>query len=299
MKKYKSLIVFLLCIEIFISSHKVFSHSLDYHKPLLKIIFFNVSQGDASLIQLPNKKNLLIDGGPGGDDYSRFDAGKKIILPYCTKNNIKKIHALIMTHPHSDHIGGLLSILKNFPVECIYDCGMPHTSELYYQCLEIIDKKRIKYKIPTSGDTIQLDPKVQISILHPLKNWKYQKEANNNSIVIMMRYGQIKCLFTGDIEKEVEKILIHHYSLESTLIKIPHHGADTSSSDDFIKAVNPKIGILSVGKHNSFNHPSMEVIKKYKGQNTKILRTDIVGHIMFITDGNHYTLKTIKYNKNL
>ncbi len=258
-----------------------------------------MGQGDASLIQLPNNKNLLIDGGPGGDDYSRFDAGKKIILPYCQKNKIKKIDAIIMTHPHSDHIGGLLSILKKIPVECIYDCGMPHTSELYYQCLEIIDKKKIIYKIPTSGDEILLDPNVQITVLHPPKNWKYRKEANDNSIVIMIHYNKIKCLFTGDIEKEVEKILLNNSSIESTLIKIPHHGSDTSSSDKFIKAVNSKIGIISVGKRNSFGHPSMEVIKKYKDHNTKVSRTDVDGHIIFITDGNHYTLKTIKYNKKV
>ena len=293
--------IFLMFIVIFlfqINLDASLQGKLKSGKPVLKVVFLDVWQGDSMLVIFPNKKTLLIDGGSGGSKYSRFDAGKMIIGPYLRKNRISKIDAIVTSHPHSDHIGGLLNIFKRFKINTVYDSGMTYTTELYMNCLTIIDKKKMKFKIPHLGQKIKIDPDVEVKVLHPSKDWSYSDNPNDNSIVLHIKYGKVSLLFTGDIEESVEFHLIEEgVDINSTILKVAHHGSDTSSSVDFIDAVNPEAAIVSVGKNNKFGHPSALVMSSYEDQGVSIYRTDYDGDITFITDGSHYKIKTEKRRK--
>ncbi|MDD5067824.1 MAG: ComEC/Rec2 family competence protein [bacterium] len=264
-------------------------------RPLLKVVILDVWQGDASLIIFPNKKTLLIDAGPGGSEYTKFDAGKSVVSPYLRKNRISFIDTIVWTHPHSDHIGGIPSVLDKARAGEVLDCGMAYTTELYINCLTVVDREKIKYTIPRANDRIKLDPLVQVKVVHPSKNWEYSNNPNDNSIVIKVKYGKVSFLFTGDAENEAEDFMVREgQDIKATILKVPHHGSDTSSSDDFLDTVDPEAAVISVGRNNKFGHPAKSTIAKYQERGIKIYRTDQNGDLTFTTDGEHYTVDTAK-----
>lgn len=291
-------IIFSLLLFFFLFDTDLYSGlegKINLQKPLLKVTVLDVWQGDSILVVFPNKKIMLVDGGLGGNKYSRFDAGKMVISPYLKRRKFSRIHNLVMTHPHSDHIGGLLAILKKFKIGQVMDSGMTYTTEIYLNCLTVIDKKKIKYIIPETGDQINLDRRVKVKVLHPAKDWEYSDNPNDNSIVLRIKYGKVSFLLTGDIEDRAEYNLLEEgVNLSSTILKVPHHGSATSSSDDFLDAVDPEVAVISVGRNNKFGHPSPSVLASYQDQDIKIYRTDYNGDITFITDGAHYKVETKK-----
>ncbi|MBN1898163.1 MAG: MBL fold metallo-hydrolase [Spirochaetes bacterium] len=289
----KTLLILFSLLFIFLSPVYSAEGKVNYGKPLLKVVILDVWQGDSILIITPKGKVVLIDAGMGGSEYMKFDAGKMVIYPYFKKHRINKIDYLVMTHPHSDHIGGLPYLLNKIKVNKCYDCGMPYTSGLYMNCLEIISEKKIKYVIPSGPATLKWDPYLKVKLIHPPKKWDYSDNPNNNSLSLKISYKKISFLFTGDIEEEVEEdILSSGQDLESTFLKVGHHGSDTSSSVNFIEAVNPKVAFVCVGKNNKFGHPSASVISRFTERGIKVFRTDYNGDISIITDGENYEIKT-------
>lgn len=291
------LLIFILAFLVL--SINLFSAGLEgkvnYGKPLLKVIFLDVWQGDSALIITPSGKIALIDAGQGGSEYMRFDAGEMVIYPYCKQNGITKFDYVVMTHPHSDHIGGLPYIFNKIRISKIYDCGQPYTSQLYINCLETISEKKIKYSIPLGPLNLNWDPLIKVKVLHPPKGWNYSDNPNNNSIVIKIIYNKISFLFTGDAEDNAEYTMVDSkFDLNSTILKVPHHGSDTSSCDAFLDAVNPEVAVISVGKNNKFGHPSPSTLARYVQRGIKIYRTDYHGHITVITDGENYEIETQK-----
>lgn len=264
-------------------------------KPLMKVVILDVWQGDSSLIILPNKKTILIDAGPGGSEYSKFDAGKSVILPFLKKNRVSRIDLAVWTHPHSDHIGGIPYLLNRAACGQVYDCGMAYTTDLYINCLTVIDKKKIKYTIPYAGDKTALDPSVRIDLCHPSRDWSYSSNPNDNSIVLKIKFGKVAFLFTGDAENEAEDFMIRAgRDLKAAVLKVPHHGSDTSSTEDFIDAVDPEAAVISVGRNNKFGLPTSATVAKYRSRDLKLMRTDQHGDITFTTDGEHFIVETSK-----
>ncbi len=256
---------------------------------LLKVTFLDIGQGDAAFIQFPDKRNMLIDGGDG----------RLAILPsYLWDKRIRRIDYLVLTHPHPDHVGGLLDVLPYFKIGEVWDSGQESTSPEYEEFLRIIAHNRIPYKIVRKGERLSLAPGVGINILHPQE--KFLKgsgsEANSNSIAIRLLYKRVGFLFTGDIEKEAEGLLVNKYGarLKSTILKIPHHGSKTSSTLKFLEKVSPECAIMSVGANNLFGHPHKEVIERYRGLGIKLYRTDEVGAVIVTTDGKSYNVQTMK-----
>lgn len=286
-RKNKIFILFLCALAVL-----VWIKTLSREEPLLKVTFLDIGQGDACLIEFPGGGNMLIDGGEGG----KYNKGKSIVS-YLRRRGINRIDILLLTHPHDDHVGGLLSILKSFSVSLVLDGGKIHTSYTYEKFLKLIETKKIPYRIIKSGDKIDGIPKIKILILHPspLPLEETGLDMNNNSVVLKITYGEIGLLFTGDIEKEAEAELLRYGPLlQNTLIKVPHHGSLTSSSSVFLDAVNPQIAVISVGKNNPFRHPSPKIINRYRKKDIKVYRTDTQGAITFSTDGKSFWISTMR-----
>ncbi|MDV3428899.1 MAG: MBL fold metallo-hydrolase [Bacillota bacterium] len=242
----------------------------------IKISCINVGEGDSILIQY-NNKNFLIDGGP-------LDGSDKL-LKYIKSNRIKNFSCIFITHPHEDHIGGLPKILSKYKVHDIFSSGSASNSPAYVKLTNLIKQKGVKAGVLKNDDKIIIDKNFFFQILSSENSNK--DNLNNNSLVIKLTYCNNTFLFMGDAEKEIEDNLLESkFNLRSDVIKIAHHGSSTSTSDDFLDAVSPKIALISCGLNNSFNHPSKIIINRLKSRNVIFFRTDIDGTIELYSDGN-------------
>jgi len=250
-------------------------------------IQFDVGQGDAALLRMPHGKNMLIDGGARQEG---FDQGEKVIAPYLRRNGIRSLDAVVLTHPHNDHVGGLIYIMNHFNVKQIYTAGTVFYSGLYGRFFETIEQKRIPHQIITAPDSI-LFPGVRLYFLSPSETLMAQTTGtnsviNNQSLVIRLLYGKNILLFTGDAEKEAEYDMLSRGRLgPCDAVKSGHHGSSTSSSFPFVRRIAPKFAVISVGENNRHGHPSDEVIQRYADNGALVLRTDEEGAIVFRLDG--------------
>lgn len=263
---------------------------------LLKIYFIDVYQGDSIFIIMPNKTTMLIDAG---DKSKYYDCGK-YVYNFIKKQKVNKINLIIATHPHRDHIGGLEYILSNIKVEKFYDPVIPYGSDIYKKILALIDKKKVSYYICREETEIKLDPEVEVKVLNPPKNYLF-KLLNDNSVVLKIRYKDFSLLLTGDIEKKAEEDFIKRYwnnreLLKSEIIKVPHHGSKTSSTQIFLQLVSPKVAVFTCGKNkkSKIKFPEKEIVDRYKEIGAKIYRTCIDGTIEITTDGMDYKINKIK-----
>lgn len=247
----------------------------------LRISFLDVGQGDAILIQKGNQQ-VLVDGGPSPQAIS-LELGNK--MPFWDRT----IELVILTHPSADHITGLVEVLQRYKVKQVLYPDLDFKSDIYDEWLRLLKEKNIKCIIAQAGQQINLGGGV-IKILNPPIPLLTGTESDldNNSVVIHISMGKVSFLLTADIMWEAEFELIgRRADLTSTVLKVAHHGSDTSTSQEFLAVVNPQIAIISVGKGNPFGHPSDEVLERLKeklGQEN-IYRTDEHGTIEFITDG--------------
>jgi len=262
----------------------------------LKVNFINVGEGDCILIEAPNKINILIDGG--GTPQSNFDVGNKIVIPYLRRKGINKINLLVLTHPHLDHLEGLLPVIREFRVDMVLDSGLICDSSEYKEFISIIHKKGIPYHQAKAGDNFIFSNNLEIFLLNPLYDSDFYDESdfNNASIVVKLFYKNADFLFTGDIEEATEKkLLVWQNILQSDILKVGHHGSETSTNLEFLDKVNPSIAVITVGK-NHFGHPSQKIIERLKDRNIQIYRTDENGTIIIRTNGQEYWIKTLREN---
>lgn len=255
----------------------------------LKIYFVDVGQGECSVIVTPKGKNIIIDGGEGNTD--KYDYGKKVVLPYLLDRKIRKIDYMIISHTDSDHIGGLFAILENVKVDKIIIGIQPENSKQLESLIKIAKKKKIEIKVLQAGDKLKIEEELFIDILWPnKKDLIADNPLNNNSLVCKLIYKKFTMLFTGDIEKDAEEKIVHLYRntniLESSFLKLAHHGSGTSSCQDILEIIKPKIALIGVGKNNKFGYPNNEVIKRLEICGTKIYRTDEYGEIIIEVDKN-------------
>ncbi|MCJ7691306.1 MAG: MBL fold metallo-hydrolase [Clostridiaceae bacterium] len=239
--------------------------------------FIDVGQGDCILIQV-NHKNLLIDSGPS-------DSNKKVIR-YLKNNNITKLDYIIATHPHEDHIGGMASIIKAFKVGEFIAPKATSSSEEFKDMIRSLINKNLNIKVAKPNITLDLGPNTTCIILSP--NKKVYKDTNNYSCAIKISYKTSTYLFTGDIETISEQeILNKGYDLKAQVLKVGHHGSNSSTSMEFLNAVRPKIAVISCGANNTYGHPNKETIDKLQNQNCIIYRTDLDKNIVLISDGTN------------
>ena len=271
--KYISIILIFIILTNTISN-KIFQE--------IKIYFVDVGQGDSTLIQTIEGKNILIDGG--GSEFGSFDVGESILLPYLLDRRITTIDYLMISHFDSDHIGGVFAILENLKVKNIIISKQGETSENLKKFYEITNNKGIRTIIVKKGDIVEIDKYSHFEILFPEDNLIEDNILNNNSIVARFNSLDFSILFTGDIEEIAEKRLCELYSgtdkLEAFVLKVAHHGSKTSSTEEFLELVKPKIALIGVGKNNNFGHPNIDVIERLENMGSKIYRTDNCGEII-------------------
>ncbi len=249
----------------------------------LQVKVLDIGQGDAILIR-GGGQTVLVDTG----DIETRDK----LVAYIKKEGITAIDTVIITHPHADHLGGMLGVLENFKVKQIYDSGQTGTTALYRKYLSEVQKQKIPFNLVKAGDEISITNEIKLKFLAPSKPFITESAMNNNSIVAKLTYNQFSMLLTGDAEKESEKNMVKNYpkELKSTVLKAGHHGSNTSSSSGFLKAVAPEAVIISLGVNNDYHHPHPSTLKKYVDAQLKIYRTDLDGTVTITSDGKTYKI---------
>lgn len=241
--------------------------------------FINVGQGDAILIQSPNGKTMLIDGGVKGEGSN--------VVSYLREQGVKQLDYVVATHPDADHIGGLISVLNSVSIKHFLDSGKVHTSQTYEEMISLISAKNIPYIVPKTGDNVKLDDTLDITVLNADEDASDNNEA---SIVLKVVYNNVSFLLTGDAGIDVEKEMMASQDVHATVLKAGHHGSNTSSSPAFINAVDPEVSILSYGQDNKYGHPHFEVVESLQAAGSKIYGTAESGHIVITTDGHSYSV---------
>jgi competence protein ComEC len=257
--------------------------------PKLRLTFFDVGQGDAALLEFPNGR-MLVDAGPFDEEY---DAASWVLLPFFRRSGIRELEAVVITHPHADHLGGLPALLREIAVKRVFVCGVETDSPLEQRCERLMDSLRVPYVALRAGERVKEFAPAEIWALHPLREERGFHRLNDASIVIKIIFGQHAFLFPGDAEFESESHLLKFGNvLDSDLLKAGHHGSNTSSLPAFLAAVSPQWAVTSVGRWNNFGHPSSQVMARYDSLGIRLLRTDRDGAVIFETDGK--TLKRIR-----
>lgn len=255
-----------------------------YNRGKLQVNFFSVGQGDSALIRLPTGEDILIDGGPNNDVLEKLGTR----LPFFDR----KIELVVLTHPHMDHVFGLIEVLKRYEVDKILTTNAENPAEFFKEWKKVLEDKHIPIEIADRGDKFRLGD-VEFEVLWPIDGSivvKDDKKFNGNSVVFNLKYGEHEILFTGDITCDAEEDMLKLGKIWKTdekgfeILKVPHHGSKTSSCNNFLKALNPDEAIVSVGQNNRYNLPSPYAIERLQNFTKKLWRTDEEGDAGFVCD---------------
>lgn len=282
----------------------------------MTVHFIDVGQGDSILVQTPGRKNILIDtGGRPGEFNTGTGTGDQVVEPYLRRIGVQRIDILVLTHPHEDHCGGAVSLVKRFPVEmalvshsCIdalnkeqpvddisaFSGAARSSSEegvpfAYTGLLESMNVRGIPVEAVASGDKIKLESDLNIEVLSPGETQLIESgtDANNNSLVIKIAYGRRSFIFMGDAELEEQKELLRgDADIRADILKVPHHGS-RSLLEELLERVEAETAVISVGAHNTFGHPAQTTLEMLNYAGTRVYRTDTDGAVIIQTDGNN------------
>ena len=265
----------------------------DKNNRTLEIISFDIGQGDAILIKTPENQTMLIDGGPNNKVLQKLGQ----YLPALTK----RIDIVLLTHPHADHVTGLVEVLKRYDIGAVILSGADLKTDVYSEFLKIIKEKNIPVVIAEAGEAIHFGSAIaglEFDILSPEQagdlvfNNKSEgfgsggNDVNDTSVVGKLMFKNFSILLTGDATSKIEnRLLIYGENLKSDILKVGHHGSKYSSSLLFLKFVSPKAAIIEVGAKNRYGHPSPAALSRLQMVNASIFRTDLNGDIKILTDG--------------
>ena len=285
-KSYKALKIILTISAIIISiSFLTQNNNVNYENKMI-IHYIDVGQGDCILIQV-NNKNLLIDSGPSSN--------RKDLLNYLEKLDIKKLDYIIATHPHEDHIGNMDTIIKRYDIGSFYSPKVITSSTTFENMISALVDKNLKINVLKKGvKGIDLGKNTEIEVFSPLENIS-SDNLNDYSPIIKITFLDNSFLFTGDAEISTEDtVLSENNNLNCDILKVGHHGSSTSTSTDFLISTNPSVAIISVGKNNSYGHPTSETLSLLNSYNIRTIRTDINGTVIAISDGKNINISTVK-----
>ncbi len=276
-------------LPVLIAAILVWAAVLNIPDDKLHVSILNVGQGDSILIQTPSRQNILIDGGPSPQAIN-LELSKK--LPFWNRT----IDLMILTQPQADHVTGLAEILQHYEVKQIIESGLSYNSFIYNQWLMLIQEKKTKYSTVRAGQEISLGNNITIEVLHPPKAFikDTSDNINSNGMVLRCNYNAVSFLFTADINEETEWYLIsQRANLKSTVLKVAHHGSQTSTSPQLLAVAAPKAAAISVGSNNNFGQPHPEVLARLSQKlgREQVFLTSENGTIEFITDGSRLWVK--------
>lgn len=267
--------------------------ALSSDRPLMRLTFLDVGQGDAIYCEFPGGENMLIDGGfsEGGD------AGEMVLRPFLESLGRSAVDMVLLTHPHDDHLRGLRTVCDGFHVRRLILARWGEVPESYADFLGRAEARGIPVCHVRRGDRLARGDGVSITVLNPgrVHHRGTHSDLNNNSIVLLMRYGEVRILLCGDMEGEAEKELCGLGSvLRADLLKVGHHGGKGASTPEFLQMVSPRWAVISAGERNRFEHPSHETLARLRGAGVAVLRTDLHGAVTMTTDGRGMAIRTFR-----
>jgi competence protein ComEC len=268
----------------------------------LKITVIDVGQGNSTLVRFPGGGNMLIDGGGFSD--SSFDTGKSVVSPFLYHERINNIDTVVLSHPHPDHLLGLIYIMNNFNVRQVWRSNLPIDLEDYPEWEKAIKLNNINVSLVSNKFPEKIFNGVRVNVLWPpnysareTNNLSYD-EVNDSSLVLKITFGRVSFLIPGDISSDIEEQLIKSkIDLRSDVLVVPHHGSAYSSSAEFIKAVACRYAIVSAGKANVFHHPHPSTIQRYYDAGVNLFHTDSDGAVTFTTSGKNLHVDTFTNKK--
>jgi len=266
-----------------------------HKKPEAKLYVLDVGQGDAIYVELPDGKNMLVDAGLKFRDY---DVGERIVVPFLQRRGVRELNYFVVTHLHSDHVGGAASVLDKIKVDNFAYPDQMSSSKVWLNTLARVRAFKIPSRIMFAGMILDSASTCRVYVLHPNRKYvgdrglAYKTRLNDGSIVLKVCVGGKSFLLAGDAEKRVEHDLVRIYGmfLTSNIYKAGHHGSKTSSSREFLETIRPAYSVISVGASNKFGHPSPEVLDEMKREDIKIWRTDLLGAAYFRVSSDTFKL---------
>jgi competence protein ComEC len=283
--KTKKLLLFIsgllvICIVLFLLVWQQESKNLE-------VIFFDIGQGDSIFIKTPSHHTILIDGGPDSSVLAKVGRA----LPFYDHT----IDVMILTHAHSDHVVGLVDVLKRYEVGLVLYTDVDHTSSDFIEWRDLIEEDDINYKIAMAGQEYEFG-QASLEILYPFEYVGDQefKDLNDSSIIVRLEYQDTSFLLTGDASVVVEEELLNNYQdveLCSDVLKVGHHGSKYSSLLEFLQAVDPLLAVIQSGEGNKFGHPHRLVLKRLGGLGIEVLRNDEMGDIRMVSDGKEVRIE--------
>ena len=257
----------------------------------LSVSVLDVGEGDSILVTGPAGQHILIDGGPSPERVC-LELGEA--LPFWERT----IDVVILTHPHSDHVTGLVEVLRRYQVgQVLYPEGVDYESHAYSEWLDVVNERGIECTRALAGQCIDLGDRAVLEVLHPPVVYLEgtESDVDNNGVVVRLEMGQVSFLLTADLFEEGERCLLDMgLEVESTVLKVCHHGAGTSTCPDFLRAVSPEVAVISAGADNPFGHPAEEVMNRLTeslGEGSVYLTAED-GTVTFTTDGDRLWVET-------
>ena len=246
----------------------------------LALHFLDVGQGDGALVRTPGGRWLVIDAGPVS---GRDDAGRRVVAPFLERHGVRTLAAILVSHAHADHMGGVPSLLRRFRVGAVIEPGAPVADPAYGALLSALDSAGIPWHPARSGESVMLDG-ARFTVLHPRPGWsEWGEDVNEDSLVLLVEYGAFQALLTGDAGLPAEAAL--RSSLRRVdLLKVGHHGSRGSSGGELLDSLRPAAAVISVGR-NDYGHPAPETMERLARRRVLVLRTDQDGTISVRTDG--------------
>lgn len=272
-KKYLAL---LLCLALLLSGCGIEIYLPQEASSGLTVHFLDVGQADCALLECGGEY-MLIDGGNRDDG--------QLVVSYLEQQGVQTLAAVVCSHAHEDHVGGLPSVLAVYPTKAVYAPTNTYASKVFDSFLYYTDQQGLSVTIPEPGDQLTLGDAV-LTVLGPVKTYP---DANNTSIVLMVDYGDTSFLFTGDMETDAEADMLDYWQekldFSCDVLKVGHHGSNTSTGYRLLRDADPTYGVISVGKDNDYGHPHREPLARLKQAGVVVLRTDALGHVIARSDG--------------
>ena len=274
--------LFIVVLMVFLALSPSFAFAED---ALLELHFIDVAGGDSTFIKLPDNENILVDAGD-------FAAGQERVK-YLRSIGAGRIDHLIFTHPHDDHIGGAFNIFSEFEIGNVYDNGSNDPrNPVFGDYIDLVRKDLSRYRVLRAGELLSFG-EVKIEVINPML--PLTGRLNEDSIVLRVRYGDVRILLTGDMGKVGERRLMNtETELKSDVLKAGHHGSDDASSKEFLAAVGPRAAVITASKGNIYGRPGKAALNRFAKAGIKLYRTDLDGHVILKTDGKVFSLHTGK-----